>query len=67
MSIAKTMGRLLAIAPADEQAEMLNAVGEMMAKSFPEGREMQMCYISDKLDNNGKAFIRDLARFLESV
>jgi hypothetical protein len=49
MSIAKTMGRLLAVAGDDEQAELLNAAGEMQRRMYSEGREMQTAYIVDKL------------------
>jgi hypothetical protein len=64
MSLPKTFGRLFAVAQSDEQAEMLNAAGEMMRRSFPEGVEMQMSYIVDNLNDDGKRFIRLLARFV---
>jgi hypothetical protein len=67
MSIESTMGRLFAIAPSEEQAELINAAGKMMRQSYPDQHhiDMQMCYISDKLSEDGKMWLRKLVEFVD--
>jgi hypothetical protein len=67
MSIETTLGRLFALAPADEQAALINAAGRMMRQSYGGEKyvDMQMCYISDKLDTDGKAWLRKLVEFAD--
>lgn len=62
----RTMGMVFALASDEEQANMLNAAGHMMHRTFG-GRnyeEMQACRIAQRLDPRGKAFILLLAEFL---
>ena len=56
-----------AVAHGDDgtQSLLLNVFGKELAVSCRGKDEMQICYISDKLNNDGKKLIKELAEFIE--
>lgn len=60
------IGKIYAHASDNEQSAIINSMGAELTVACrnAKSREMQICYISDKLDKNGKALITDLFEFI---
>lgn len=64
-----TFGKLLGLADATEQAELLNEAGRTlrrMAQVEDAHADMQFCRIVDKLDADGRWWCERLASLIES-
>ena len=63
----KEFGKALAHSGDDAQAELLNsfALELKVACKNDRNRETQLCYLSDRLDKNGTALIKDIAEFIK--
>ena len=60
------LGKELAHGDDDEQGCFLNAFARELSVACRDDhkRETQVCYISDKLDTDGKLLVKDLAEFI---
>lgn len=60
------LGRVFALSDFSEQAEFINAIGAVMRTwREPAAAEMQCFRIADKLDHNGREFIRRMFENME--
>lgn len=64
------LGKVFALCTDEEQALFLNEAGlrfHLACRSVVAGEEMQLWRISEKLNDNGRRFIKRLAEMLEPV
>lgn len=62
------IGRALACSGDEEQAAVINALAKelrVVCRKDNFDSNMQVCYMAEKLDRHGKAFIRSLSGFVE--
>jgi hypothetical protein len=60
------LGRVFALSDFSEQAQFLNEIGKVMRTwRDPAAAEMQCFRIADKLDSNGREFIRRMYENME--
>jgi len=64
---ATDVGLGFADASDEEQAAILNEMGRafIMVMRNERNREMQLCYMADKLDKNGEWLVNELQKFVE--
>jgi len=64
---AKNIGLAFADTNDEEQAAFLNEFGRAMQMVIrnERNREMQLCYLADKLDKNGEWLVNEIAEFIK--
>jgi hypothetical protein len=64
---ATDVGLGFADASDEEQAAILNEMGRafIMVMRNERNREMQLCYLADKLDKNGEWLVNELSEFIK--
>lgn len=59
------LGQVFAMAYDEVQARFLNTVGRTARRTWKD-YELQCCRVADRLDRDGKEFVKRLAAFVES-